>query len=160
MLDLHIEQWTPKFILADHNGYAMAKAIEAGLQHMNRTVKEGVDVLTDYETMPEWRLDELAWEYNIPFDFTADIDKKRAWIKNFQSMYALCGTPAGIEQSLKTEDTEATVTEWWEYGGSPYHFRVRLKHPARETDIAWAEKIIYQMKNERSVLDRLDEEVI
>ena len=35
MFQVDITKWVPKFLLADKNGYAIAKAMEAGLQYMN-----------------------------------------------------------------------------------------------------------------------------
>lgn len=157
MLDLHIEQWTPKFILNDHNGYAMAKAIEAGLHYMNCTVREGVDVLTDYETMPEWRLDELAWEYNIPYEYDADIDSKRRWIRDASKLSRMLGTAAGVSSYLSQHFGDAQVTEWFDYGGAPYHFKITLPGSPTSADIAWAEKALEKVMNVRSVLDTVEE---
>lgn len=156
--DFDIMKAVPKFILADKNGFAMAKAIEAGLNYLNRKAAEAVKLITDVDTMPEWRLDELAWEYNIPYEYTASIDYKRNWIKNVYQLYAMCGTKEGIIQALETANVSAEVAEWPEYGGSPYHFRVKLTQPAGTQQVQWAEKIIDEMKPARSVLDRLDYE--
>ena len=93
MFELDITKWVPKFILADKNGYALAKAIEAGLQSANDIVSQGVDCITDVDAMPEWRLDEVAWEYNILYDYDADIATKRKWVSDAVQTYAIYGTP-------------------------------------------------------------------
>ena len=89
MFKINIEQWVPKFILDDKNGYALAKAIEAALQYMNDKVEEGFNCLTNTDEMPEWRLDELAWEYCCPYDYSADITAKRRWIHDAEKLYSM-----------------------------------------------------------------------
>ena len=66
MFDFRIEDLLPAFLLADRNGYAMAKAVEAALKIMCSTVQTGLDIVKDVEQMPEWRLDEMAWEMGSP----------------------------------------------------------------------------------------------
>jgi len=151
MMDFVVEQWVPKFIMNDQNGYALAKAIEAGIQMMNAIIANGVKLITDVDTMPEWRLDELAWEYNILYDYDQDVEAKRKWIKNAISMYSTYGTPKIIKDFLEARYGEGTVTveEWFSYGGEPYHFRVIIN--GEESD--WAQEAIEKAQNVRSVLD-------
>lgn len=151
--DMQIERWVPKFILRDKNGYAMAKAIEAGLNKMNAIVQEGVQNLLNVDCMPEWALDEKAWEYNIVYDYSAPVPTKRDWIKNAFAMYGLYGTPAGIVKYLEPYLDNVSVQEWWEYGAQPYHFRVTAANERTPENDAWAHKAIAQVKNARSVLD-------
>ena len=79
MFVFDVTKYVPQFLLNDKNGYAMAKAIEAGINYMNTACLNGTKLIYDVDTMPEWRLDELAWEYNLVYDYTADIDVKRDW---------------------------------------------------------------------------------
>ena len=62
MIDFSITHLFPEFLLADKNGFAMARAIEKALQIMCDTIQTGVDNVQDVEKMPEGRLDEMAWE--------------------------------------------------------------------------------------------------
>ena len=155
MLTFNIEQWVPKFLLNDKNGRAIAKAIEAGLQWMSSVVQQGMDCISDVDTMPEWRLDELAWEYNILYDYSADVETKRGWIRNAAQSYSLYGTPAGVMQYLEATFDSVRLEEWWEYGGDPYHFRVTMDGEYNEENEAWAMKAANTAKNVRSVLDEI-----
>lgn len=155
MFDVNIEQLVPRFIMQDKNGYAVAKAIEAGLQIMNDTVNDGVKCVTDADTMPEWRLDELAWEYNLLYDYTASIEQKRAWIKDAPKMYALYGTPEGIIAYLRSIYDVVSIDEWWAYNGSPFHFNVSVSGLWSPENEAWTMKAIRETKNLRSVLDNV-----
>ena len=155
MFTIDITKWVPKFILYDKNGYALAKAIEAGLQKMNDIIDEGVKLITDYDTMPEWRLDELAWELNCLYDFHADIETKRKWIKNAIPYYRLYGTPQAIFNYIGGYFDDVELEENWQYNGSPYHFRVLVDGEWTPENEAWAREAIDRAKNVRSVLDML-----
>ena len=100
MFTFDVTRHVPRFILQDKNGYAVAKAIEAAVQIMNDTIQQGVDCVLNYDTMPEWRLDELAWETNCLYDYNADLETKRRWIKNAIPLYRLFGTPQAVYQYI------------------------------------------------------------
>lgn len=155
MFQFDITKWTPRFLLNDKNGYALAKAIEAALQMMNDTIDEGVNCVIDYETMPEWRLDELAWELNCLYDYHADVETKRKWIINATPYYRLYGTPEAIRKYIGSYFDNIEVEENWIYNGSPYHFRVFVDGTWNPANEAWARKTIDKAKNVRSVLDSL-----
>ena len=153
MFTFDVTKFVPRFLLNDKNGYAIAKAIEKGMQIMNDTVQQGVNVVIDVDVMPEWRLDELAWEYNIPYDYTADVEVKRGWIRNVYTLSRLYGTPEGVVQYMAPFFDGAAVQEAWEYNGDPYHFRMVFPDEWTPEKIAWATTAITTVKNVRSVLD-------
>ena len=153
MFPFDVTQFLPRFILKDKNGYALAKAIQAGVQIMNDTIQDGVKRIYDVDSMPEWRLDEMAWEYNIPYDYKADIEIKREWVRNAQSLSKLYGTPDGIVRYMAGYFESAELEENWEYGGDPFHFRVKFPGSWTPDKVAWATRAIQTVKNVRSVLD-------
>lgn len=155
MIVFDIDKWVPQFLLQDKNGCALAKAIEAGVQMMNDTVKSAFHSAFDYDAMPEWRLDELAWETNCLYDYSADIETKRRWIRNAVPMYRLYGTPAAIYQYLGGYFDNVQLEEYWQYGGEPYHFRVTVEGGWDPSNELWARHAISVAKNVRSVMDGL-----
>lgn len=155
MIPVHIEHLFPDFLLNDKNGYAMAKAIEAGLKYFCGTIAKAYRDFADVESMPEKRLDELAWEYNCLYDYSADVESKRRWIREALPMYRILGTPAAIIQYMQGYFDEVKVEEWWEYGGEPYHFRVLLNGDVNTSKMQWVKKAIDRAKNVRSELDNI-----
>lgn len=153
MSDIRIEQLIPAFILADRNGYALAKGVEKLLRIMEDTVRDALDAFSDPDKMPEWRLDELAWEYNCLYDYDADVEAKRQWIRDAVSLQAALGTPQAIYNYLNAYFDQVELEEWWQYGGQPYHFRVSVSGAWNEKNEAWLKKAIEYSKNVRSVLD-------
>ena len=156
MFTFDIDKWLPKFLQADKNAYAIAKAIEAGLQAMNDIIETGVKCIYDVDTMPEWRLDELAWEYNLVFDYLADIATKRKWIKNAEQLASSYGTKYGVELFFEARFQKAEVLEWPQYEGDPYHFIVNLAGQYTEENDAWAKLVLEKLKNVRSVVDEVN----
>lgn len=156
MFDFDITKLVPKFLREDRNGYAMMKALEAGMNYFLEVAQVGLDTWGTPERMPEWRLDELAWEYDIVYDSNAAIAEKREWIKNAVDFYRIYGTVEGIRQYLLARFTDVEVKEWWEYDGEPYHFKVTVSGEWSQSISAWTVNAINEIKNARSVLDELD----
>lgn len=157
MMEFNIEQLMPKFILGDRNGYALAKAIEVGLRALLRIAGEGLAMIDDVEAMPEWRLDEMAWELNAAwYDYDADIERKRAQIAGAQTYYNRIGTPSAVQGAIADVFGDGVVREWFEYGGEPYHFEVRTSNTSilRENRAKFL-KLLELVKNLRSVLDNV-----
>ena len=148
-----ITRFIPKYLMADRNGKALARGIERAFQYVAEATENGLDIIQDVEKMPEWRLDEVARDYGIPYDYTANIDQKRTWIRYATKMYRVLGTREAVAQYLEGFFGAVEVQENWEYGGTPYHFRVFLYGVYTPEMDAWARKSIEMAKNTRSVLD-------
>ncbi len=155
MITYDIYQIFPNFILRDGTGYAMAKAIEAGINYFLTKCQEGLDTLQNVDKMPEWRLDEMAWEYNIPYDYNADIAQKREWVRNAIPMYRILGTKQAIIQYLQGYFGEVEVQENWEYAGDPFHFKVTVGGEWTPQNEEWTREAVDRVKSARSVLDDL-----
>ena len=155
MFEIDIGTLFPRFLLADRNGYAMAKALEAGLNAFLAVLQDGLDTVGDVEKMPEWRLDEMAWETQCLYDYDAEVAQKREWIKNALPYYRLYGTPKGIQEYLDGFFEDAVLEEASEYSGSAYHFRVRIPGPMDSASVDEAERAVLRIKNVRSVLDSI-----
>lgn len=155
MIQVDIRNLVPAFIFNDKNGYAAAKAIEKGLQIFCKILQDGLDTAIHVEKMPEWRLDEMAWELNCLYDYNASIDRKRIWIRDAMPMYACYGTIEAVYLYLSGYFADVEVEENWQYGGQPYHFRVTVDGEWTPENAAWAQKAISTAKNVRSVMDNL-----
>ena len=81
MFQFDIQKWIPKFVWNDRNGHALAMAINAGLKMLNDSAAVGLKLINDYDAMPEWRLDELAWETNCLYDYTLQSRQKDNGLK-------------------------------------------------------------------------------
>ena len=155
MITFSIKQLFPAFILADPNGYALARAIEAGMKYFLDRCQEGLEILTDADNMPEWRCDELAWEYNVTwYDSSATLEEKRQTIRDARDIYARLGTPDAVLKAFNGVYGAGQVQEWWEYDGEPGHFRIfTVSESVMTEDYERFVRIVNAVKNVRSVLD-------
>lgn len=84
------------------------------------------------DDLPESYLDGLAKELNVPwYSTSADVETKRAVIKNSDLVHKLLGTKEAVEMVINDYFGSGEVREWFEYDGNPYHFRVVSDEPAR-----------------------------
>lgn len=152
---VNIFQIFPRFILEDTDGFAMCKALEAGLNYFLEKCQNGIDLVLDVDKMPEWRLDEMAWELNCLYDYDADPDIKREWIRNAYTNYRKHGTAEGIRQYLAIYFGESAVNEYWEFGGEPGQFNVTVTGLRSDENEAWIRKACAKAKNVRSELNNI-----
>ncbi len=160
MLELQnesLQQILPGSIAYDKTVQDIARAINEKLQLINRQT-ELILLLPRLNELPEILVDELAWQYHVDFyDYTADIDKKRALVRKAIAWHRYKGTPAAVEEVCTAVFRSAKVFEWFQYGGEPYHFQVRLIEEGvpDEKVIDNLERAIKVTKNTRSWLDGL-----
>lgn len=145
----------PAFLLSDRNGRAVAEGFYAGMKLMREKVQESLRLMTDVNAMPEWRLDEMAWELGILYDYNADVEAKRRWIAKATPLFSYLGTPKAIYDFLEGYFDSVQLEESWDYGGEPFHFRVTVTGEWNEKNAAWVEKAVAAAKNVRSVLDEV-----
>ncbi len=154
-IQMSIDRLLPRFILADRNGNALARGIEQAFRAIIEGAAEGWEVLTDVDSMPEWRLDEMAWELNCLYDYNADVESKRVWIKSAVKSSRILGTKAGVIQYLQGYFDRVELKENWEYGGQPYHYRLDAWGPWTQAKESWLLKAVKTAANARSVPDAL-----
>lgn len=150
-----IERLVPRFLLADKNGWALCQGIEKAFRAMIDAANEGVKILTDVEAMPEWRLDECAWEMNCLYDYNADVDSKRAWIRSAIQCGRVLGTPGGLKQYLEGVFDRVEIKENWDYGGDPYHYKVETWGEWTPDKENWLKEAADEAGSLRSVNDGL-----
>lgn len=143
----------PRFLLADKNGYALACAMLRAAEIMQETVDAGIARVQDVNAMPDWRLDEMAWELGCLYDYSASVDIKREWIRQSTPFAAMTGTPQAIYNYLSGFFERVELEENWQYGGEPYHFRVTVSGEWNVWNEAWAISAADKAKNVRSILD-------
>lgn len=144
----------PRFIREDRNGYALTCAIMHMVFAFTRAVQKALIERTDVERMSEEALDERAYSLGMAwYDYGAEEEKKRMWIREAEQMRKRIGTAAAITQLLGGVYATSKVEEWTQYDGEPYHFRVMVFGKADPETEKWAKAAIESTKNLRSILD-------
>lgn len=119
------------------------------------------------DTLDEGIIDALAYDFKADWwDDNATISEKRETLKAIWATHRLAGTKEGVEKSIGAIYPGATVSEWFEYGGEPYHFRLSVPISA-DTELAagdlrgdaYKDRVFWLLayfKNLRSVPDEID----
>lgn len=142
------ERLFPGFLLNDVTGNAMASAVTKGLESFCQVIGDGIGQLTDPDRMTEKRLDELAGEYGIYYDYGADIETKRELIRNAYLDYAAYGTPWAVKKygGAYLKDAEVIESE----DGLAHQFWVSSSAAISEEAARMAADAIEATKNVRS----------
>lgn len=113
-------------------------------------------LLPNLDNLSEALVDELVWQFHV--DFYRDnypIETKRKLVRTAIERHRIKGTPAVVEEVIRTVYQYAKIEEWFEYNGNPYCFRVLMsaKDPAPPLTIGDVVALIDEYKSLRSHLD-------
>lgn len=92
------------------------------------------------------------------WQFTRDDDERRKLLKRAVELHRYKGTPWAIQQVLETLALSGQISEWFQYGGQPYHFKINVDLSTRGIDEATFDALvalITEYKNVRSHLELL-----
>lgn len=122
----------PPVLRNDINFDSTAKAVSVRLDE-NLSLSEYALVYSRIDSLPEIALDILAYDFNIRwYDYSFSIEEKRSIIKEAYKIFRFIGTRYATETALKSLYPIAKVSEWFEYGGKPYHFKVTIWDDAND----------------------------
>lgn len=108
------------------------------------------------DEQPAEVLDLLAWQFHVDFyDYDYSNEVKRELIRQSITWHRRKGTPMAVEEMVSPIFPSAEIVEWWDYGGTPYRFRVSgITDPLTgAADIRRLLTLINSAKNKRSWLD-------
>lgn len=145
----------PGNLLEDAQVYAAAKSLDDELQRVTMVCCEVLH-LPRLDELPEAVLDLLAWQWHVDFyePLGLDIATKRRLIKESIAWHRRKGTPSAVEEVATAVFGRAKVSEWFDYSGEPYHFRIDLlEAPGLPDKINKIARLVETIKNTRSVLD-------
>ena len=101
---------------------ADAEAMAARMAEIDR-----VRIISNIDGLDETVLDILARDFKVDWwDPEYSIEEKRRTLKGSWRVHKILGTKAAVETAIRAIYPQATVKEWFEYGGKPYSFRIYL----------------------------------
>lgn len=128
--DIEFVRLLPQFMRED----PACQGLAAGIDKVVRDLAPRLEHLSTWDhvdDLTEAELDALAWELNIAwYDDGASIDVKRELVKNSDLVYRHLGTKWAVENVVNTYFGEGYIEEWFEYNGTPGHFRVYSPNPS------------------------------
>jgi len=144
----------PPSIKNDPQVQAAAIAIDSELQSTTMAIQQTI-LIPRINELPEDILDQLAWQFHVDFyEPGLAIEKKRVLVLKSIDWHRRKGTPSAVQEVVSAALDPSEVLEWFDYGGQPYHFKIRTKGVmADQNAYAQLRKAINTVKNTRSWLD-------
>ena len=144
----------PVNLQGDKNIEAICEAIDRVFSLENDLSKLLIYLIDQVE---ESALNFLAWQFHIEgYDQAQTIEEKRNLIKSSIELHRYKGTPYAIKKVFQALNLEAELSEWFDYNGDPYRFKVLVKSIIQDEDTyIRLTKLINEYKNVRSWLDAI-----
>lgn len=141
-----------------YNSTELERAAEAAIREGMAT-DVPIDTLWSATDCPGDLLPFLAWALSVDdWDAVWPIETKRAVVASAVEIHRLKGTPGAMRRAFKALDLGLQLSEWFEYGGDRYTFRVDALISTRGIEPGEYRAIyaaIANTKNARSWLERL-----
>ena len=147
----------PENLLEDKHIRKITEVIDAALKDIYPETAYPA-LISRIDELDSDTIDSLAWQWHVDFyDQNLSLNKRRALVKNSIRWHIKKGTKAAVEEMVQTVFESGRVTEWFEYGGEPYHFKIDLLSAPRivQDDLEKVVRVINSVKNTRSWLDSL-----
>lgn len=150
---IEFSQLLPYFMRADVAVAAFCEALDELLTPPGQRIKT-LRIWDQIDKLNEAECDELAWELGIDWYESKNmtLEEKRATIKTAQQIKRKRGTKQAVEQILRATYGNGKVSEWFEYGGEPFNFKVQTDAVLNEDNTARFLRLIAKAKNIRSHL--------
>lgn len=156
--DNHFLSTFPPALMRDKNMAALGKLIAKELHITAIETKKNI-IYANIDTLSESCLDILAYDLHIDwYNYNYNVETKRAIIKDSIRVHQKLGTKNAVETVLRNIYNEADVEEWFNYGGSPYTFRVKINirnGGLTESEIKTVDEHMKFYKNIRSHCDKV-----
>ena len=121
---------------------------------------ERVSIYSQIDRLPNELLDILANDFKVDWwDANYTLEEKRRTLKDSWNVHRRLGTKAAVVLAISAIYPDTQVSEWWEYGGKPYHFKLLIDATYEDVDPVRHQRVIDRVafyKNLRSVLDEVE----
>lgn len=153
--ETEISKILPSSLQADKNVVYASKAVTDSI---NKVTTETVNelIMSRIDELPEPVVNSLAWQLHVDtYREDLNIVQKRKLVKNAIKDHKYKGTSWAVKSVVEVLLNYAKVEEWFEYKGSPYHFRVNGSYGpiANGDSLQSLVNAINEAKNVRSWLD-------
>lgn len=128
-------------------------------RHVRRVIYGYAEKLLLYKnlfSLPDQLLDLIAAETRTQYYSSAlDRETKVRLIQNTMRWHVLAGTRTAVEELVHTIFDTDEVEEWFEYGGTPFCFRIKTEHDFSGSILSDFRHLIRNVKNTAVALDQI-----
>lgn len=146
----------PEWMQDDEANRALASAMDELISNVGMRVKTQ-RVWDQFEQMTDKELDETAWEMGIDW-YNSSWSKRQKIdvIKTYGPIMEKQGTAWAVEELVKAVFGMGKISEWYEYGGEPYYFKIRTSALLTQDGMKDFLKKVRTVKNERSHIESIE----
>lgn len=128
--DIQLEQLLPAFMRRDEGNLALAAEASDALRLLAKEIAK-LSTWDALGLLPTDELDALAEELNVKWYDKAFTDtQKRALLLSSDQVYMRLGTVKAVRDVVTSVFGEATIEEFYSYGGRPHYFRINVANAA------------------------------
>jgi phage tail P2-like protein len=145
----------PPNLRNDPDIIASCSVVDKEFSNIVNSIKN-VFTIADIKNASSDIVDHIAIESHTDFyDSNLDLETRRGLAEKAIELHANKGTPSAVEAAIKIVFGRSWVSEWYEYGGEPYMFKVNVETSnkgASLEDLKQLDRLISAYKNKRSWL--------
>jgi phage tail P2-like protein len=148
----------PLFMRSDSFDVSISEGLDEIVKDMDERINQNLRFWDNFDNMTEEQLDEAAEELKVHwYRYDVNVEMKREIIKKAKYIKRKIGTPYAIEEVLRIYFCDATLVEWWEYGGTRNHFKIQTYNSDTiNSDAAQFLSILDKIKRKKAVLDYVE----
>lgn len=149
----------PEVLKGNSKLVALAEVAATLLEELSAQTNQA-KIYANIDFLQEEVLDILAYDLKVDWwDPNYTLEEKRRTLKDSWAVHRILGTKAAVELAISAIYPEAKVSEWFEYGGQPYHFKLRINPNGEEITSERHRRVLERVafyKNLRSHLDEVE----
>lgn len=137
-----------------------AKAVSYATSQMFKRILEIAEASLTFSRVDELDhavLDVLATDLRVSnYKQTYPLDLKRKLVKFALQYWATAGTKAATEEVVRTIFGDASISEWFEYGGEPGYFKIAITDTTlTDADVLEFKRVAENVKRLSAWLDKI-----
>jgi len=123
---VNFADYLPETLKRDPKMKALAAAATEQMLGVSAEIGN-VLIYSRIDELPEYLVDILAFDMHVDwYDYSYPLAVKRDILKNSVKVHKKLGTKYAVETALRNVYKGAGVSEWFEYGGRPYYFKINI----------------------------------
>ena len=147
----------PEVLKNDENMAALAASIAQVLAERPNEIRQ-LAIYPRIDELSEDLLDILAHDFKVDWwDADYTLEEKRQTLKDSWLVHRMLGTKAAVELAISAIFPEARVTEWFDYDGEPYHFRLTIDTTNEDTSSERYRRVLERVNYYKNLRSHLDE---
>jgi phage tail P2-like protein len=149
----------PDVLRKDESLFALATVAAKALAARPAEI-ELLRIYPRIDELPEELLDILAYDFKVDWwDANYSLEEKRQTLKDSWGVHRKLGTKAAVERAISAIYKDTKVSEWFDYGGAPNHFKLQIDATYEHVGPVKHQRVLGRVayyKNLRSVLDNVE----